>query len=189
VAVTSPTFFATPAAFRAWLRKHHTTEKELIVGFYKKASGKPSMTWPEAVDEALCYGWIDGVRRKHGEDAYTNRFTPRRPTSNWSAVNIAKVSELTRQKRMQPAGLAAFARRQEHKSRVYTYENRHEAAFEPSHEKRFRANRKAWAFFATQPPSYRKLMIVWIESAKQEETRLRRLDGLIAACQKQERLL
>lgn len=184
-----PLFFATPARFRAWLRTHHQTEKELIVGFYKKASGKPSMTWPEAVDEALCFGWIDGVRRTHGEDAYTNRFTPRRPGSNWSAINIAKVAELTRQKRMRPAGLAAFARRQDDKSRVYTYERRHEAAFAPPHEKRFRAHRKAWTFFAAQPPGYRKLMIVWIESAKQEETRVRRLEKLIAASEKGGRLL
>ena len=138
------TFFTTSAAFRSWLRKHHKTEKELIVGFYKKASGKPSMTWPEAVDEALCFGWIDGVRRTHGEDAYTNRFTPRRPDSNWSAINIAKVAELTRQKRMRPAGLAAFARRQDGKSRVYTYERRQQAALAPPGEADRRL-RKGWA--------------------------------------------
>jgi uncharacterized protein YdeI (YjbR/CyaY-like superfamily) len=128
-----PTFFANPAAFRVWLKTHHKTEKELIVGFYKKASGKPSLTWPEAVDEALCFVWIDGVRRKHGEDAYTNRFTPRRPDSNWSAINIAKVAELTRQKRMRPGGLAAFAKRTAAKSRVYTYERQGAPAFEPTH--------------------------------------------------------
>ena len=115
-----PTFFKTAAEFRAWLQKHHKTKPELIVGFYRKDSGKPSITWQESVDEALCFGWIDGIRRKHSEIAYSNRFTPRRPTSNWSAINIARVAELTRLGRMTAAGLAAFAKRQERKSRIYT---------------------------------------------------------------------
>jgi uncharacterized protein YdeI (YjbR/CyaY-like superfamily) len=177
-----PTFFATPAAFRAWLKKHHKTADELIVGFYKKGSGKPSIDWPQSVDEALCFGWIDGIRRNVSEDAYSIRFTPRRAGSNWSAINIAKIQELTKLKRMTPAGLAAFAKRTEAKSRVYTYE-RHSHAFEPATEKVFKANKDAWAFFQRQAPYYRKIMTGWVGGAKQEETRRRRLDKLIAACE------
>src|SRR5687767_12647361 len=117
-----PTFFKTPAAFRAWLKKNHDTAEELFVGYYRKSCGKPSITWQESVDEALCFGWIDGVRHKHSENAYSNRFTPRRPGSNWSAINIKRVEELTKLKRMQPAGLEAFAKRTDAKSRVYSYE-------------------------------------------------------------------
>ena len=178
-----PMFFATPAAFRAWLRKHHKTAAELIVGFYRKDSGKPSITWQQAVDEALCFGWIDGIRRKHSAIAYSNRFTPRRPRSNWSAINIARVEALTREKRMQPAGLAAFARRTEVKSRVYSYEQHDEPVFDPPFAKKFKANKKAWEFFCGLPPYYRKLETRWVHGAKQEATRLRRLDKLIAACE------
>ena len=177
-----PTFFKTAAEFRAWLRKHHKTEPELIVGYYKKSSGKPTMTWQESVDEALCFGWIDGIRRKCGEDSYSNRFTPRRKGSNWSAINIDRVSELTKAGRMQPAGLEAFARRTEAKSRIYTYEQRDIPKLEPKLEKLFRANRAAWAFFQTLPPYYRKGETRWMNSAKQEETKLRRLDKVIEAC-------
>ena len=178
-----PTFFKTAAEFRAWLQKHHKTKPELIVGFYRKDSGKPSITWQESVDEALCYGWIDGIRRKHSDIAYSNRFTPRRPTSNWSAINIAKVEELTKQGRMTPAGLAAYANRKEHKSRIYTYEQKKDdIAFPPELEKKFRANRKAWAFFQTLPPYYRRGETRWVSSAKAEETRLRRLGKVIDAC-------
>lgn len=184
-----PTFFPTPSAFRAWLQKHHKTEQELLVGFYKKGSGKPSITWPESVDEALCFGWIDGVRRSHGEDAYTIRFTPRRPTSIWSAVNIARVAELTKRKRMRAAGLAAFAKRTSEKSGIYSYEQRHTVEFEPSIEKRFRANRAAWTFFAAQPPGYRRNIIRYVCSAAQEDTRLRRLDKVMAACESGRRLI
>jgi uncharacterized protein YdeI (YjbR/CyaY-like superfamily) len=184
-----PTFFPTPAAFRAWLKKHHQTAPELLVGFYRKDSGKPSITWPEAVDEALCFGWIDGIRQKISEDAYSNRFTPRRPGSNWSAINIAKVAELTKQKRMQPAGLAAFAKRAELKSRVYTYEQKDDGSFEPAIEKVFKANKTAWTFFQAQPPGYRRLMARWTCQAKQQETRLRRLDKLMAACESGKRLM
>ena len=180
-----PTFFKTPAGFRSWLKKNHQTATEIIVGYYKKASGKPTMTWQESVDEALCFGWIDGIRRSHGEGAYTNRFTPRRPGSNWSAINIARVEELTRQKRMQPAGLEAFARRTEAKSRVYTYEQKTAdmPRFEPKLEKLFKANKKAWTFFQTLPPYYRKGETFWVNSAKGEDTKLRRLDKVIAACE------
>jgi uncharacterized protein YdeI (YjbR/CyaY-like superfamily) len=177
-----PTFFKTPAEFRAWLKKHHKIGTELVVGYYKKASGKPSMTWQESVDEALCFGWIDGIRRSQGEDAYTIRFTPRRKGSNWSAINISRVGELTKLKRMQPAGLAAFAHRTEAKSRVYTYEQKDIPNFEPKLERLFKANKAAWSFFQTLPPYYRKGETRWVNSAKQEETKLRRLDKVMTAC-------
>jgi uncharacterized protein YdeI (YjbR/CyaY-like superfamily) len=183
-----PTFFPTPAAFRAWLKKHHKVADELWVGYYRKDCGKPSITWPESVDEALCFGWIDGIRKKVTDEAYTIRFTPRRPGSNWSAINIAKIQELTKLKRMAPAGVAAFAKRTEAKSRIYTYE-RHSHAFEPAIEKVFKANKTAWAFFESQAPYYRKLMTGWVGGGKQEETRRRRLDKLIAACESGKRLL
>ena len=177
-----PTFFATPAAFRAWLKKHHKTADELWVGYYRKDCGKPSITWHESVDEALCFGWIDGIRKKVSDEAYTNRFTPRRPGSNWSAINIAKVEELTKKKRMQPAGHAAFAKRSEAKSRIYSYEKVSMELVAPLARK-FTANKKAWAFFQIQPPYYRRIMTGWVNGAKQEATRLRRLDKLIKACE------
>ena len=179
----NPTFFETPAQFRAWLKKHHRTANELIVGFYRKDSGRKSITWQEAVDEALCFGWIDGIRRRHSSIAYSNRFTPRRPGSNWSAINIAKIAELTKQKRMQPAGLAAFGKRTEKKSRVYNYEQTDLPVFPPEIEKKFKKNRKAWEFFLRLPPYYRKGETRWITSAKAEETRMRRLDKVMAACE------
>lgn len=182
-----PRFFRTPAEFRAWLTKHHRTRSELVVAYYKKASGKPSMTWQESVDEALCFGWIDGIRRSYGEDAYTNRFTPRRKGSNWSAINIRRVEELKRAGRMQPAGLAAFARRTEAKSRVYAYEQRDLPKFEPELEKLFKANKEAWAFFQALPPYYRKGETLWVNSAKAEATKLRRLAKVIDACQNRRR--
>lgn len=175
-----PTFFATPEDFRAWLQAHHDRESELLVGFYKKGSGRPSITWPESVDEALCYGWIDGIRRNAGEDAYTIRFTPRKKKSTWSAVNIARVAELTKLGRMQPAGLKAFDAREESNSRIYAYENRDKISLDPAMEERFRANEKAWNFFQAQPPGYRKTAVFYVMSAKQDATRQRRLDQLIA---------
>ena len=174
-----PTFFATPAELREWFEQHHDTAKELWVGFYKKGSGLKGITWPESVDEALCFGWIDGVRRSIDESSYTNRFTPRTPRSNWSAVNIGRVEELKRAGRMRPAGLAAFERRSEDRSGVYSYEQRHKAKLDRAQEKRFRENRKAWGFFATQPAWYRKTAIWWVVSAKKEGTRERRLVQLI----------
>lgn len=182
-----PTFFETPAAFRAWLKKNHKTADELIVGFYRKDSGKPSITWQEAVDEALCFGWIDGIRRKHSEIAYSNRFTPRRPKSNWSAINIGRVEALAREKRMQPAGLAAFEKRTEAKSRIYSYEQEDEPVFEPAFARMFKANKKAWEFFCGLPPYYRKLETRWVHGAKHETTRQRRLEKLIAVCQEHRR--
>ena len=174
-----PTFFATPEEWRAWLQANHERESELLVGFYKKGSGKPSITWPESVDEALCFGWIDGVRRSAGDDAYTIRFTPRKKKSTWSAVNIKRAGELIAEGRMQPAGLKAFEAREESNSRIYSYENRDNITFHPALEERFRANEKAWDYFQAQPPGYRRLCTFWVMSAKQDATRQRRLDQLI----------
>ena len=173
-------FFPTPERWRAWLEKHHASAAELWVGFYKKGTGKRSITWPEAVDEALCYGWIDGIRKSIDETSYTNRFTPRRKGSNWSEVNIARIAELTQQGRMAPAGLAAFEARDPRKSGSYSFEQRQAPTLGDDFERRFRSNRKAWAFFEAQPPGYRRLAIFWGVSAKREETRERRLATLIA---------
>ncbi len=174
-----PRFFATPAEFRAWLEQHHAAEQELIVGFHKKATGRPTMTWTEAVREALCFGWIDSVRRSIDADSYSNRFTPRKPRSNWSAVNVKHVEELIREGRMHPAGLAAYEARAPARTGVYSYEQRHEAALEPAQEEQFRADEQAWQFFQAQPPSYRTTAIYWVVSARKPETRARRLATLI----------
>jgi uncharacterized protein YdeI (YjbR/CyaY-like superfamily) len=183
-----PTFFATPDAFRAWLAAHHDSAEELWVGFYKKDTGKPSITWPESVDEALCHGWIDGVRKSLGAESYVIRFTPRKPRSNWSAVNVARVAELTKLGRMTPAGLAAFERRAPEKTGIYAYEQRKTAALDPAEEKAFRAHRAAWAFFEAQPPGYRQLALWWVVTAKRAETRQRRLATLVDVCAREERL-
>jgi uncharacterized protein YdeI (YjbR/CyaY-like superfamily) len=175
-----PAFFATSADFRAWLEANHKKAAELLVGFYKVGSGKPSITWPQSVDEALCFGWIDGVRRSLGPESYTIRFTPRKPDSNWSAVNIKRVKELEAQGRMSPAGLRAFERRSDDKSAIYSYEQRRDAALTEDYETRFRANAQAWAYFQTQASWYRRTAAYWVMSAKREETRLRRLEALIA---------
>ncbi len=173
-----PRFFATPAAWRAWLEKNHKLESELLVGFHKKDSGKPSITWPESVDAALCFGWIDGVRRRIDDWSYSIRFTPRRPRSIWSAVNIGRVEELTRFGLMHPAGIAAFAAREEERSRIYAFEQK-SAAFTASQERLLRNNAAAWEFFESQPPSYRRVATWWVISAKREETRTKRLQALI----------
>jgi uncharacterized protein YdeI (YjbR/CyaY-like superfamily) len=174
-----PIFFATPGELRAWLERHHADRDELWVGLYKKGSGRPSVTWPEVVDEALCFGWIDGVRRGLGSDSYANRLTPRRARSNWSAVNVRRVGELIAEGRMTPAGLAAFEARTGDRTGVYSYEQRRNAALEPEQEKRFRAARAAWEWFQARPPSYRRSAIHWVTSAKRPETRERRLQTLI----------
>ena len=174
-----PTFFATPEEFRAWLEAHHADERELLVGFHKKATGRPCMTWPESVDEALCFGWIDGVRRSLGAESYTIRFTPRKPRSTWSAVNIARARELIADGRMRPAGLAAFEARTDDRSAIYAYEQRHAAKLEPDEERELRANAPAWKYFQSRPPSYRKTAIWWVVSAKRDETRRKRLRTLI----------
>jgi uncharacterized protein YdeI (YjbR/CyaY-like superfamily) len=173
------TFFKTPADFRAWLEQHHETEQELIVGFYRKATGRPSITWPESVDEALCFGWIDGIRRGVDEESYSIRFTPRKPTSNWSSVNIARVAELSETGRMRPAGMAAFERRSEKRSGIYSYEQRKEAKLSPAQQREFEANDAAWSFFQSQPPGYRRTATHWVVTAKREETRRKRLATLI----------
>ena len=173
------TFFATPADFRRWLEEHHDTEPELWVGLYKRASGKPSIPWPEAVDQALCFGWIDSVRRSLDDESYANRFTPRKPSSTWSAVNIKRVEELTAQGLMHPAGRKAFEARRPEKSATYSYEQRQAATLDSAQERRFRANRKAWHFFQAQPPWYRRAALHWVTSAKREETRAKRLTRLI----------
>ena len=180
-------FFPHQSDFRKWLEENHKTEKEIIVGFYKVGTGKPSLTWPEAVDQALCFGWIDGIRRSIDKDSYCNRFTPRRPNSNWSAVNIQKVEELKRKGLMKPAGLELYNIRKENKSEVYSYENKPEKL--PVHlEKIFTANEKAWSFFTSQAKSYQKTTMYWIMSAKREKTRLSRLNKLILACEQSKRL-
>jgi uncharacterized protein YdeI (YjbR/CyaY-like superfamily) len=173
-------FFAAPAEFRKWLEANHAGAQELWVGFYKKESGRPSITWPESVDEALCVGWIDGVRKRLDDDSYVIRFTPRKAQSTWSAVNIARVAELTREGRMRPAGLAAFQRRSEEKSAIYAYEQRETAEFDEAAERQFRANAKAWEFFQSQPPWYRRTATYKVISAKKGETRQKRLAALIA---------
>jgi uncharacterized protein YdeI (YjbR/CyaY-like superfamily) len=178
--VKRATFFATPNEFRAWFERHHATSRELLVGFYKKGSGRPSITWPESVDQALCFGWIDGVRRSIDQESYSIRFTPRRTGSNWSTINVNRVKELTASGLMRDAGLEAFRRRMEDKSGIYSYEQRHSAKLTRADENRFKANKKAWAFFRAQPPWYRKTATHWVVSAKKEETQRRRLATLIS---------
>jgi uncharacterized protein YdeI (YjbR/CyaY-like superfamily) len=172
-------FFATAREWRDWLARHHASAPELWVGFHKRATGRPSMTWPESVDQALCFGWIDGVRRRIDDQRYQIRFTPRRAGSTWSKVNIARVRELTRLELMQPAGIRAHAARTAERTGVYAYEQRRLAALPEPFERRLRRNRKAWSYFQAQPPSYRQVAVWWIVSAKREETRERRLAALI----------
>ena len=179
MSTTKPQFFATPADLCAWFAKHAATEQELLVGYYKKGTGKPSVTWPETVDEALCVGWIDGIRRSLDTDSYTIRFTPRKPTSIWSAVNIARVKALQAEGRMTAAGLAAFEKRADERSAIYAYEQRYNATLEAAEEKHFKANKTAWAWFQAAPPSYRKTALHWVVSAKRPETRQKRLLTLI----------
>lgn len=183
-----PIFFSDPAEFRNWLKTNYQTETEVFVVYYKVGTKKPSMSWSESVDEALCFGWIDGVRRSIDHESYCNRFTPRNPKSNWSTINIKKVEELIRLGKMMPAGLAAFEKLREDRSAIYSYENRPEK-FDPDMEVLFRKNAEAWNFFSTQPPSYRKTIIYWVVSAKQQSTKLSRLNKLIEASANGKRLL
>jgi len=171
-------FFKSPSAFRKWLAANHAKAKELWVGFHKKDSGKPSITWPESVDEALCFGWIDGVRKRIDAESYMIRFSPRKPSSIWSVVNIRNAEKLIREKRMQPAGLKAYEARKEYRSGIYSYEQRSPELVAP-YAGKLRRNKAAWKFFQAQPPYYRKMINWWIISAKQEETRLKRLEKLI----------
>jgi uncharacterized protein YdeI (YjbR/CyaY-like superfamily) len=176
-----PRFFRTPAAFRGWLERHHASARELLVGFYKRGSGKPSMTWPESVDEALAFGWIDGVRKRLDDERYTIRFTPRRRGSIWSVVNTNRVGVLTRAGRMHASGVKVFRARDKKKTGRYSFE-RDAATLTPAFVDRLRGNPKAWACFETAPPWYKRTATYWIMSAKQEATRERRLALLVDAC-------
>ena len=183
----SPVFFANSAEFRKWLEENHQTETELIVGYYKVGTGKPSINWSDSVAEALCFGWIDGIRKSIDNESYCNRFTPRNPKSNWSAINIKKVEELIRVGKMTPAGLTAYEKRSESRSGIYSYENRPEK-FDPKMEAQFKKHNSAWEFFSKSSPSYQKTVIYWVMSAKLEVTQLSRLDKLIAASAERKRL-
>lgn len=175
-----PLFFTAPNDLRKWLRQNHTKADELWVGYYRKGSGKPSITWPESVDEALCVGWIDGIRKRIDHESYKVRFTARRRGSIWSSINIRRAEALTNDGRMRPQGLKAFAARRENKSGIYSYEQRR-AELEEPYQSLLRKNKAAWEFFAAQPSSYRKMIAWWILSAKREEARQRRLQKLIEA--------
>jgi len=174
----APVYYATPAEWRTWLEEHHATEREHWVGFHRRGTGRPSLTWPESVDQALCFGWIDGVRKRVDDERYTIRFTPRKPASRWSLVNVARVAELTEAGLMHPAGRAAFEARTA--EGTYSYEQRDEAAFDPERERRFRAAAAAWAWFEAEAPGYRRTATHWVMSAKRDATRDRRLAALIA---------
>lgn len=183
----SPVFFKNQDEFREWLRKNHLKETELIVGFHKVTSGKPNMSWSQSVDQALCFGWIDGVRRSIDKDSYCIRFTPRRAGSIWSAVNIKKIEELTKNGLMYPAGTEIFASRKPANANLYSFENKPNELPE-EFEKKFRANKKAWEFFSKLAPSYKRTTMFWIMAAKQEETRKRRLDKTIEESEKGKRI-
>jgi uncharacterized protein YdeI (YjbR/CyaY-like superfamily) len=183
----TPIFFSSQAEFRKWLGKNHNTENEILVGFRKVASGALNMTWSQSVDAAISYGWIDGVRKSIDKDSYCIRFTPRKNTSNWSLINIRKVEELQKQGLMHPSGIDAFNNRKEAKSGIYSFENRGKPLSDDL-KNHFKANKTAWEFFTRQAPSYQKTMIYWINSAKQESTRLSRLETLISECHKGNRI-
>jgi uncharacterized protein YdeI (YjbR/CyaY-like superfamily) len=182
-----PKFFATPKDFRRWFEKNHDRETELVVGFYKKGSGKPSITWPESVDQALCFGWIDGVRHRIDDESYKIRFTPRKARSIWSAVNMKRMDELIEEGLAHQAGLDAYERRDDARSKIYAYE-RETVKLDKKYESEFKKNKKAWEFFQSQPPGYRKTAFWYILSARQEATRARRLETLIKDSENGERL-
>jgi uncharacterized protein YdeI (YjbR/CyaY-like superfamily) len=182
-----PKFFSTPAELRKWLEQNHDKASELMIGFHKKSSGKKSITYPEALDEALCFGWIDGVRRKLDETSYEQRFTPRKPRSIWSLVNVRHVERLKKEGRMQPPGLEAYERRSPERTGIYSFENRPKQ-LSPAYDKRFRQNKKAWEFFQEQPTYYKNLIIFRIMSAKKEETQIRRLEETIECSARGERV-
>jgi uncharacterized protein YdeI (YjbR/CyaY-like superfamily) len=174
-----PKYFATAAKFRAWLEAHHDREQELWVGFCKRDSGLASLTWPESVDQALCFGWIDGVRKSVDDARYKIRFTPRKPGSKWSAINTRRAQELSEGGMMHPAGLKALAQRTGERSGIYAYEQRHLIELEEAQEKQFRRSKEGWQFFQAQPNWYRKTALWWVVSAKREETRAKRMSELI----------
>ena len=178
---SDPIFFASPAEWRAWLEEHHDSADEVQVGFYKKATGKQGMTWSQAVDEALCFGWIDGVVRRIDNERHQQRFTPRRPRSTWSAVNIAKVEKLRAEGRMAPAGERAFAARTDDNSGIYSFEQK-DVRLPPEYRERLKADAAAWAYWESRPAGYRRLATWWVISAKREETRERRMATLIEDC-------
>ncbi|MDA1329807.1 MAG: bacteriocin-protection protein [Chloroflexi bacterium] len=175
----TPAFFATPEEFRAWLAEHHASQRQLLVGFYKVATDKPSISWEQSVDEALCYGWIDGARKRIDDEAYTIRFSPRRPDSFWSKKNIASMQRLIAVGRVQPAGLAVYQARKGQKSGAYSFEQDEAPKLNAAQAKTFRVAKGAWEFFQDQPPGYRKTIIHWVTSAKQEKTQVRRLARVI----------
>ena len=177
--VAKPKFFPTLAVWRAWLEQNHSVEQELWVGLYKRDSGRPSITWPESVDGALCFGWIDGVRYSIDDTSYKIRFTPRKPRSIWSAINVRRANELSSMGLMHAAGLAAFKKREAKRSGIYAYEQRKEAKLSAEFEKKFRSNKTAWTFFTSQAPWYQRTCTYWVISAKKEETRVKRLATLI----------
>jgi len=176
-------FFPIAADWRAWLEENHASREELWVGFYKRDSGRPSITWPESVDGALCFGWIDGIRKSIDAASYMIRFTPRKPRSVWSAINIKRVAELKKLELMSPAGLAAFEKRKEDRSAIYAYEQRRTAKLPGDFEKQFRKQIEAWSFFQSQPPWYQRTSTYWVISAKKETTRRKRLATLIDCSQ------
>jgi uncharacterized protein YdeI (YjbR/CyaY-like superfamily) len=182
-----PIFFSRQAELRKWFEKNHDKTKELLVGFYKTKTGKESITWPQSVDEALCFGWIDGIRKSIDAESYVIRFTPRKPGSIWSAINIQKVEELSKKGLMHPAGIEAFNKRDEKKSKVYSFEQKN-IQLDKNFEKLFKQNKKAWKFFQCQPPSYQRPAIWWIMSAKQEATKQKRLETLIEDSEEGERI-
>ena len=188
-ALVAPVFFSSPAAFRHWLEKNAGAATKLTVGFYKVGSAIPSMTWPESVDEALCFGWIDGIRKRIDDHAYQIRFTPRKRGSIWSTVNVKRVEALIAEGRMKPAGLEAFGQRTERKLSVDSYEQEGSLNLAPEELKAFKRNKGAWAYFEKAAPSYRRTMIYWIVSPKQEATRARRLAKFIESCAAGVRLL
>ena len=182
-----PRYFKSQADFRRWLEAHHATDRELVVGFHRKGSGKSGIAYKEAVDEALCFGWIDGIKKRVDESSYTHRFTPRQASSTWSAVNIKRVGELEKLGLMRAAGRKAFAARDEERSRIYSYENRHRG-LDPTLLAAFKEHPEAWEFYSTQPPWYRNTAAYWVSSAKREETRARRFEKLIQHSTKRERI-
>ncbi len=182
-----PTFFAKPGDFRTWLEKNHLTKKELLVGFYKKESGKPSITWPESVDQALCFGWIDGIRKSLNDESYTIRFTPRKGKSHWSAINLRKYVALKKLKQIHPAGEEAFARMDKKNTKRASFEQK-QIQLDKSFESKLKSSKKAWAFFENLAPSYKKASIWWVISAKQQTTQLRRLDILIKSSEAGEKI-
>jgi len=183
----TPRHFKSAAAFRRWLATHHATERELWVGFYRKASGKGGITYPQAVDEALCFGWIDGVKKRVDEVSYVHRFSPRKSDSYWSAVNTRRFGQLLEGGVVAPPGVEAFERRDRTKTEKYSFERKN-AAFDAAAERAFKANAKAWTFFRAQPPGYQRLATFYVMSARQEPTRLRRLAVLVGKSAKGERL-